>query len=529
MATPVISLENATIAERIFAELPSGFSVDPLEVNAIDFVLFYPINATNNLDRITITIQDAVMTISSQVHYIESEYIDLRKYTIRKLIDYFNRKYPSGFSGGGVSVYMSDNADASSLDLLSTVLLEGSLEIDGVGVSWPRFTADNYKLVFSLMLLMKEHQESSQSALRQTDLRVAGGEWLNYWGDILGIPRLSSEIGNDENYRGRLLRETLMPKSNNWAIADILENALNAKVRVVDGGAPFILLNCTLGAGSDSKLLDPSLLAITNTPNIQGTYGQLYFHQQSARWYTCIAEQIGNVSAVWRVLPDPRHHLSSSSFLAFSGLLPVYSSFNNYSVVETDTIIRTATQRIFTNPAAPHFYGYIDRNEFSDDGYQVLTITSLREPSRFTVDTGIMISLSNINTNYNSLDTESFYWKMEEGTLIVSEIDGFAPSFPKKYKISKTQTKSIGSSGSPVSFDAGYSLWVQIDSASTFETSLERNMDKIGPITGIGSFTVYVESDLPNGLLSPQLRSLVYQLVNKYKATGVSFLVKPLQ
>jgi hypothetical protein len=519
MATPVISFENATIAERIFAELPSGFSVDPLEVDAIDFVLFYPTNAVNDLDKITITIQDAVMTISSQVHYVESEYIDLRNYTIRKLIDYFNRKYPSGFAGGGISVYMSDNADASSLDLLSTVLLEGSLEIDGVGVSWPRFTADNYKLVFSLMLLLKEHQEASQSALRQTDLRVAGGEWLNYWGDILGIPRMSGEIGNDENYRGRLLRETLMPKSNNWAIADILENALNAKVRVVDGGAPFVLVNCTLGAGSDSKLLDPSLLGITNTPNIQGTYGQLHFHQQSARWYTCIAEQVENVSAVWRVLPDPRHHLSSSSFLAFTGLLPVYPSFSNYSVVETDTIIKTETQRIFTNPAAPHFYGYIDKNEFSDDGYQVLTITSLREPSRFTVDAGIMISLS----------TESSYWKLEEGTLIVSELDSFASSFPKKYRISKTQTRSIGSSGSPVSFDAGYSLWAQIDSASTFETSLERNMDKLGPITGIGSFTVYVESDLPNGLLSPQLRSLVYQLVNKYKAAGVSFLVKPLQ
>ena len=515
MTIPALPIENSTIAERLFAEMPSGFSAEAMIENLLEIRVFAPALSNAN-DTITLTIQDGILTVSPRVSYIDPEYIDMRKLTIKNLVEYFNQKYPSGYTQGGISVSLHEAASATSLDLLSTILLEGSLEIDTSITLWPKFTSPNYQLIFSLMLTLREHQLSVKNALRQTDLRVASGQWLNYWGDVLGIQRATSEIGFDENYRGRLLWETIMPKTNNWAIADILENALNGRARVVDGGAPFLLVNATTGAQSDSKLLfvedlnNSSIVA----PSIEGAYyGQLYYQQSSGRWYTCVAPRVDTTPAIWKVLPDSRHHLATSSILAFSGLLPTVPSINNHDYYDVDTVVVTPTGR-----TKGSFSGYIDILKISDNGYQILHVNGVG--SGVTIDSGSMISVASTYLSLNPV--------LPDGTTIISRISGTAESIAE-YEISSFPTKSIGSSINPVNFDVGYSLWSQITPGSAFETSEERNMNKLGPLTGIGTFTVYVEPDQEDGTISPRLYSLVYQLVNRYKATGVSFIVKPLQ
>ncbi len=519
MTIPALPIENSTIAERLFAEMPSGFSAEALVENLLEIRVFAPVLSNAN-DTITLTIQDGVLTVSPRVSYIDPEYIDMRKMTIKNLVEYFNQKYPSGYTQGGISVSLHEAASATSLDLLSTVLLEGSLEIDTSITLWPKFTAPNYQLIFSLMLTLREHQQSVKNALRQTDLRVASGQWLNYWGDVLGIQRATSEIGFDENYRGRLLWETIMPKTNNWAIADILENALNGRARVVDGGAPFLLVNATTGAQSDSKLLFPEDLNNSSivAPSVDGAYGELYYQQTSGRWYACVAARANATTPpIWKVLPDSRHHLATSSILAFSGLLPTTPSVNNHDYYDADTVVAIPANR-FRPLLSGSFSGYIDITKISENGYQILDVRSVSAGT--TIDSGTMIS---IHLSY--LETTPV---LPDGTTIISRISGTAESVAQ-YEISSFPTKNIGSVSTSVNFDAGYSLWSQINPGSPFDTSEERNMNKLGPLTGIGTFTVYVEPDREDGTISPRLYSLVYQLVNRYKATGVSFIVKPLQ
>jgi hypothetical protein len=517
MTIPALPIENATIAERLFAEMPSGFSADSMLENLLAIRVFAPVSSSAN-DKITMTIQDGILTISPKVTYIDPEYIDMREKTIRQLMEHFNQKYPSGYQDGGISVSLYENASANSLDLLSTILLEGSLEIDTSITLWPKFTAPNHQLIFSLMLTLREHHQSVKNALRQTDLRVASGQWLNYWGDILGIPRSTSEIGLDENYRGRLLWETIMPKTNNWAIADILENALNGRARVVDGGAPFLLVNATTGASSDSKLLFPADLDNASVPILTqpGYYGELYYYQpvlnQPGRWYTCIAPESDTASAIWKVLPDSRHHLATSSILAFSGLLPTTTPIPKHTYYGTDEVVVTSVNRTLSNG---RFSGSIDITRLSSNGYQILHVNSV-STAGFVLEPGMMISISPVAVSSSP--------ELSDGTTILSRIEGTSASV-FEYEISTFASANIG----PVNFDAGYSLWSQIDPTSPFSTSEERNMNRLGPLTGIGTFTVYVEADQADGTISPRLYSLVYQLVNRYKATGVSFIVKPLQ
>jgi hypothetical protein len=276
------------------------------------------------------------------------------------------------------------------------------------------------------------------------------------------------------------------------------------------------LVNATTGAQSDSKLLfvedlnNSSIVA----PSIEGAYyGQLYYQQSSGRWYTCVAPRVDTTPAIWKVLPDSRHHLATSSILAFSGLLPTVPSINNHDYYDVDTVVVTPTER-----TKGSFSGYIDISKISDNGYQILHVNAVGYG--VTIDFESMISVASTHVSLNPV--------LPDGTTIISRISGTAESIAE-YEISSFPTKSIGSLNNPVNFDVGYSLWSQITPGSAFETSEERNMNKLGPLTGIGTFTVYVEPDQEDGTISPRLYSLVYQLVNRYKATGVSFIVKPLQ
>lgn len=532
MAIPSSSIENYTIVERLLAEMPEGFSKDPLSEDMLQFMVIPPLGSTIMENTVTITIFDGKMTIDPQVSYIEPEYLDLEKYTITSFIEYFNAKYPSGSIYGGLSVSRYENSNAFYMYFLASSLLEGGMEISTTQISWPIFTSNNYKLFFSIMLVLKEHKELMKSALAQTDLRVASNEWLNYWGGIFGIPREPSELYRDESYRSRLIRETLMPKSNNWAIADLVQGATGRKCRVVDGGSPFLLVDCTKQAGSDSMLYTQTLATslgylTTSGPSVDGAYGELKSIGDGSlkRWFTytknvtyanrpdqgITADQW--YKAAWEVVPDYREHKATTSFMVFSGQLPNNSVINNPSYA-TPSLVTVSS----VNPyeLSPSFNGYITKNA-QDNGTYQLHVTAL-------TSAGLLGEGKMISGNYVS-------WpQLPNGMRILYQISGSAGG-AGIYSISAPVTEDIGLLNNlqyPVSFFSGKSFWSDINIISPFINTPDRSAYKIGPLTGVGTFTVYIEPD--NGdLISATLYSFVFDMINRYKASGLTFQVKPLK
>ena len=241
MSYPVAPPPNSTVISRVFSQMPKLFSSDAMEKNAIDFSIQLP-TASITEPKPSIFISDGIFILSSDCSYIFPEKIDLNLHTLKSLVYEISTKYSSSTqTSGRLIVRFNDDFLMEDQDRSAICLVEGGLDIYSSGISWPIATNPNYHLVGSIAMAIKNNNSDAYSAIQQSDQRIASNKWLEYWGMILGVPRDTVEIDDDERYRFRMQREAIFPKSNNYAIAELISASIRKKVSVVDGISPFLL------------------------------------------------------------------------------------------------------------------------------------------------------------------------------------------------------------------------------------------------------------------------------------------------
>lgn len=160
MSDPTTIFENTTVLQRLFAEMPSTFSRDPLSKSMLTFTLIDGSSSifsqSSSSSFISFSILDAVLSIFSNVSIIESESIDLTLYNFSTLSDYFNNKY----FYTGLQCHISPEFAFTDSNLPASMLCEGSYALLGPftslsSITLSRFTSNNFALLsaFSLSLL----------------------------------------------------------------------------------------------------------------------------------------------------------------------------------------------------------------------------------------------------------------------------------------------------------------------------------------------------------------------------------------
>lgn len=269
MALPIMLPQGTTVLQRLFSEMPRSFSSDPQNEEILQLHLTPPYIST---DTISIVIADARMYINSQVNYIDSEIIDLRNITINDIINSLNGKY----GAHGITAELANGKTFVDGNYSATSLLEGMYDVGLSPTIIDRFTSNNFALLAAISIGLIDNEENMVAALTQTNLSQSVGKWTDYWGNLLGIPRLGNEVVNDIGYRNRIQREVVDQKSNNIAIQKLAEAATSRSINIVDGGQPFILAgsyntNNGILATMGSSLAMATATAITFSGYILGS------------------------------------------------------------------------------------------------------------------------------------------------------------------------------------------------------------------------------------------------------------------
>lgn len=237
---------ESIIGQTLYVIIPnlSCFANNQIPSSSLSISEVY-CSSSLDVSKISFSISDSTLTISSEETEILSENIDLENYTIESLIYYFNNKY-SGKSSQLV-MKLADKAPSTILEMSASILSEGSSSLENGIIVWPRFTSQNYSLLMMFALIIKTYKKLIIGAINQTDHRLASKDWLEHWGSILGVPRESYEEFSLESsepdiiYRERMRREVMLPKVSNESIKYLTSQATGRAISVSDGGQPFLL------------------------------------------------------------------------------------------------------------------------------------------------------------------------------------------------------------------------------------------------------------------------------------------------
>ena len=237
---------ESIIGQTLYVIIPnlSCFANNQIPSSSLSISEVY-CSSSLDVSKISFSISDSTLTISSDETEILSENIDLENYTIESLIYYFNNKY-SGKSSQLV-MKLADKAPSTILEMSASILSEGSSSLENGIIVWPRFTSQNYSLLMMFALIIKTYKKLIIGGINQTDHRLASKDWLEHWGSILGVPRESYEEFSLESsepdiiYRERMRREVMLPKVSNESIKYLTSQATGRAISVSDGGQPFLL------------------------------------------------------------------------------------------------------------------------------------------------------------------------------------------------------------------------------------------------------------------------------------------------
>ena len=453
--------------------------------------------------KISLHIADSELTISSDDEYIFSEHIDLENYTIRSLIDFFATKYENKDSK--ILLKLADNASENILNLSATVLCEGSSSLQNGSVTWCRFTNQNYSLLTAFALIVKIYKKLVSGSLAQTDQRLATRDWLEYWGSLLGIPRESYEQFDEQTsepdtaYRERMRRETMLPKSNNVAMAYLLSQATSRNITVSDGGQPFVLY-------SPSNSLLNTLPICVNNPTATGkiTISGLTVTGVSSDLLNDFTSNNSSNSLV-----SPAYIIVEGKNLEGKILKLQVSSIQSATSLTVEEYENKAASGSITLSATPLTFA-------TNDGLSAnlaATIMTVVTHTSGKWSLGQVVSGGAIN-NGNVVRIVGFLSGTgEEGTYAVEQSSAqsitVATNVTAIMSISNSLFKTAGRSHDFIP-------------ALTVPSAIE---EFLGPSTGGGAFSVHIprlptESDIPQSLFS-----FVSRLANKYKPAGIPFTI----
>ncbi len=111
--------------------------------------------------------------------------------------------------------------------------------LPGVAGKLSAYTSALWQLLRPINASLTTFADYQAELIRMMDVRQASGGWLDVWGLLWAVPRISGE--SDANYQQRMIATVTLPRSNNRALEELIKAALNITASVVDDTAgPFI-------------------------------------------------------------------------------------------------------------------------------------------------------------------------------------------------------------------------------------------------------------------------------------------------
>ena len=488
MSDPTTIFENTTVLQRLFAEMPSTFSRDPLSKSMLTFTLLdgsssiFPQSSSSSF--ISFSILDSVLSIFSNVSVIESESIDLTLYNFSSLSDYFNYKYYYT----GLQCNISAEFAFTDSNLPASMLCEGSYALIGPltslsSITLSRFTSNNFALLSAFSLSLLQNRKKMSSSLEQMDLRNAAGKWLDYWGHLLSIDRSTDDIGNDSQYRSRIQYQSLGIRSNNFALYLAVQAATGRNVSVSDGGKPYVLSGSYLSSSG-------TLLAYPGTTFPYVNYGSSTTYSPSTQTLdtTDIFRDtvLGTATATGSSGSTSITIASSSPVTAF---LPGYLIDSKITVAAGSFVVGTR-------------YIILDLGSATSANWNTGAGTS---SVTYTIGSSFVAATNGSVATGGSVA----YSLIPDGTYIVSN------------------TSSTGGNGTLVLSNA---LTGALSSTPIFSYSSTwtRTLERLGPVTGSGTFIISLSLNADETSLPQPVLSSLVPLINKWKPVGMPYVIQSL-
>lgn len=469
---------STSILQRLFDQMPESFNKEPLETSAVIF--YIDSSKWNAALSVSVMISDGKLYVYSTISTIFSEIVELKNHTIDSLCTYFMIKYYSQ----GIMASPHPELPVSDRTLSATSLSEGVAEFTDSVTIWPKFNNVNYAFLMPFAMALADSRQNMENSLRQTDQRLAGGQWADFWGHLLNVDRLTSEILNDIAYRNRVQRQVVYPKVNNVALSSLLSSSLSTDINVLDGGAPLGLANLSTDKGFASTASATGLASISqgstslviSTSSITGTLqaGQLIVATGIPAGTVLLIVGTNSSGSTTCFISQPALTAKTNTSVSFYAqsypiTLPIVGNAFGYG-----TVTSGSNQLVIgTSPSVPQGY-------FRSLGATVLQITGTNVPANTTIT---------VNAGNNA--------EGKNGTYVLSQT--ISPA------VTSTLIKAIAN---------GYT----IDDPDLAFT--------LGPSTGAGSFVVYVNTPDASYTLTQQEYSLLYSLINQWKPAGISFTVQ---
>lgn len=470
---------STSILQRLLDQMPDSFNKEPLETSAI--VFYIDSSKWNEALSVSIMISDGKLYVYSTIADIFSEIIELKQHTILSLCTYFMVKYDNK----GIMAAPYGELPTSDSSLSSTSLIEGVAELTNSVTIWPKFNSVNYAFLMPFAMALADSRQNMEYSLRQTDQRLAGGQWADFWGHLLNVDRLTSEILDDIAYRNRVQRQVVYPKVNNVALSSLLSGSLSTDINVLDGGSPLGLANLSADKGfasttsaisAASTISQGSTSLVISASSVTGTLkaGQVIVATgipTGTVLLTAGSNVSGNITCLISQPALTTQSNITASFYAQSYpiTLPIVGNAFGYG-----TVANNSNQLVIgTSPSVPQGY-------FRSLGASVLKISGINIPDNTTIT---------VNAGNNA--------EGKNGTYVLSQTISA--------QVSSTLIKAVAN---------GYT----IDDPNLAFT--------LGPSTGAGSFVVYVNTPDGSYTLTQQEYSLLYSLINQWKPAGISFTVQ---
>ncbi len=230
MATITIPYDVRTIAGgfvgKLLDNLPKPFSPSPKPVNALTFVptVYAPAYP--------------LLSIKNGMLYLHTEPLETVGYTPEVSFDLTAYNYVTLASaltagGYGYTVYAASNLDGAQAVMLlgfTNYPLNGTDTLQAQAA-----TSRLWKTLYPAAMALSMAGQDSDNGISSISLPFSSGFWLDFWGDWFDTPRLPGM--NDMQYVAYLLWNNRVPKVNNMAIEDILEQQYQIPVQVSDTGS----------------------------------------------------------------------------------------------------------------------------------------------------------------------------------------------------------------------------------------------------------------------------------------------------
>lgn len=141
------------------------------------------------------------------------------------------------------------NINTSLLALSADVLIDGAGTVEPIqahrSVLWA--------LMSSYAAELEVATASVPQALAQATLSTAEGDWLDFWGQFFGLERIAGQ--EDAQYLTAILRETLRPRSNKYAIEQAVFDATSSTVFIDEPWERIFMLDGSQLSG-DHRIKD---------------------------------------------------------------------------------------------------------------------------------------------------------------------------------------------------------------------------------------------------------------------------------